>query len=110
MEKLKESCILVAPSRIESLPTNIKEAFYFKIPVIGANIGGITELVNHNQTGILFPKNDSQTLLKEINNLLSNEEKRKILSNNAFNFIIKNLTWNVVLPKYIQFYEKLLKS
>ena len=47
MEKLKESCILVAPSRIESLPTNIKEAFYLKIPVIGdiAQMKRLEELV-----------------------------------------------------------------
>ena len=107
---LKKSNLLVAPSRMESLPTNIKEAFFLKIPVIASNVGGIPELIVHNKTGILFPNNDSQKLLNEINNLLNNEEKLKIPSDNAFDFVTKNLTWDVVLPKYIKFYEKLLNN
>jgi glycosyltransferase involved in cell wall biosynthesis len=110
MIKLKESTLMVVPSRIESLPTNIKEAFYFKIPVIASQVGGIPELITHNKTGVLIPNGDSQMFLKEINNLLKDEEKAKILSENGFNFVIRNLTWDVILPKYIQFYEKLLKG
>ncbi len=109
MVKLKESNLMVVPSRIESLPTNIKEAFYFKIPVIAAEVGGIPELITHNKTGILIPKGDSEKLVEEINNLLKNIEKAKILSDNGYDFIIKNLTWDTILPKYIEFYEKLLK-
>jgi glycosyltransferase involved in cell wall biosynthesis len=110
MVKLKESYLMAVPSRIESLPTNIKEAFYFRIPVIATNTGGIPELVTHNKTGILVPKNNPEKLLNEINNLLRNEKKAQILSDNAFDFVIKNLTWKIILPKYIQFYEKLLRS
>lgn len=109
MIKLKESNLMVVPSRLESLPTNIKEAFYFKIPVIGMNVGGIPELIIHDKTGILVLNGNSQMLLEAINNLLKNKEKAQILSDNAYQFIIKNLTWDIILPKYIQFYEKLLK-
>jgi glycosyltransferase involved in cell wall biosynthesis len=105
---LKKSNLIVVPSRMESLPTNIKEAFYLKIPVVASNIGGIPELVTHNKTGILIPNNDSNKLSHEINNLLNNEEKAKIFSENAYEFVTKNLTWKIILPKYIQFYEKLL--
>ena len=46
-------CFSAVPSRMESLPTNIKEAFFFKIPVVAANVGGIPELISDNETGIL---------------------------------------------------------
>ena len=32
------------------------------------------------------------------------------LRKNGFNFLMNNLTWEILLPKYIKFYEKLLNS
>lgn len=108
MKVLKSSSVIVVPSRIESLPTTIKEAFYLKVPVVATNIGGIPELVTHEKTGILIPSGDSQKLADAINNLLENKEYAKNLANAAYEFVLKNMTWDIILPKYIEFYEKLL--
>ena len=42
---LKHPALLVIPSRMESIPQVIKEAFYLKIPIIATNVGGIPELI-----------------------------------------------------------------
>jgi len=110
MIELKKSSLLVVPSRMESLPTNIKEAFYFKIPVIATDVGGIPELITNNYSGILVPSNDDMKLVTEINNLLSDSERSISIGNAGYNFIINNLTWKKVLPKYIDFYTNLLNS
>jgi len=109
MKILKSSSLLVVPSRIESLPTTIKEAFYLKIPVIATNVGGIPELVTHEKTGILIPPNDSQKLAEAVNSMLENKEYSQKFANAGYEFVIKNMTWDVILPKYIEFYEKLLQ-
>jgi len=108
MKILKSSSIIVVPSRIESLPTTIKEAFYLKIPVVATNVGGIPELVTHEKTGILIPSDDPQKLVDAINNLLEDKEYAKNLTNAAYEFVLKNMTWDVILPKYIKFYNELL--
>ena len=41
---------------------------------------------------------------------MSNKEKAKELATNGNTFVKNNMTWNVILPKYIQFYEDLLKN
>jgi glycosyltransferase involved in cell wall biosynthesis len=110
MIELKKSSLLVVPSRMESLPTNIKEAFYFKIPVVATNVGGIPELITDNHSGILVPSGDDAKLVTAINNLLSDSERSVSLGNGGYNFIINNLTWKQVLPKYIDFYTNLLNS
>ena len=109
MTKLKESTILVIPSRMESIPQVIKEAFYLKIPIIATNVGGIPELITHNQNGILVPPENPDKLLKEINRLLIEKEFSKKLSENGYQYVMKNLTWEILLPKYIKFYEDLLR-
>jgi len=105
MKILKASQVLVVPSRTESIPQVIKEAFYLKVPVIATNVGGIPELVIHQETGILVPPEDPEKLTIAINNLLDNEESRRNFANNAFEFINKNFSWDVLLDKYTNLYE-----
>ena len=110
MIELKKSSLLVVPSRMESLPTNIKEAFYFKIPVIATDVGGIPELITHNYSGILVPFGNNTKLITAVNDLLSDSERSISLANAGHDFVINNLTWKKVLPKYIDFYTNLLNS
>ena len=110
MIELKKSSLLVVPSRMESLPTSIKEAFYFKIPVIATDIGGIPELITHNYSGILVPFGNNTKLITAVNDLLCDSERSISLGNAGHDFVINNLTWKKVLPKYIDFYTNLLNS
>ena len=106
MKILKASQMLVVPSRTESIPQVIKEAFYLKVPVIATNVGGNPELVVHQETGILVPPEDPEKLMIAINNLLDNEESRRNFADNAFEFINKNFSWDVLLEKYTNLYEE----
>jgi len=105
MKILKASQMLVVPSRTESIPQVIKEAFYLKVPVIATNVGGIPELVVHQKTGILVSPEDPEKLTIAINNLLDNDESRRNFADNAFEFINKNFSWDVLLEKYTNLYE-----
>ena len=110
MENLKASSILVVPSRMESIPQVIKEAFYLKIPIIATNVGGIPELITDNETGILIPPNNPKMLESSINKLLLDDETSKKLADTGYEFVMNNLTWEILLPKYVKFYEDLQKS
>ena len=106
MSILQSSTILIVPSRMESIPQVIKEAFYLKIPVIATNVGGIPEIIENKKTGILIPSENSNKMIEEINNLLKTPSLIHELTQNAFNFINENFTWDVLIDKYIQLYEK----
>ena len=110
MKILKSSTLLVVPSRMESLPTVIKEAFYLKIPVIATSVGGIPELVNDNKTGLLVESENPQMLLEKINELLIDSILQEKFSLNGYDFVLENFTWKKILPIYIKFYENLLRS
>ena len=110
MKIIKSSSMVVVPSRIESLPTTVKEAFYLNVPVIGTDVGGIPELIKNNETGIIIPPENPSKLAQAVNELLSDKEKAEKLAINGNTFVTNNMTWDVILPKYIQFYEDLLKN
>ena len=108
MSTLQESNVLALPSRMESLPTAVKEAFFLKTSVVATNVGGVPELIQNNENGILVPPNDPKKLADAINSILENKELAQKFVNNGYEFVTNNLTWDVVMPKYLEFYEKLL--
>jgi|TARA_A100001037_G_scaffold140567_1_gene127384 glycosyltransferase involved in cell wall biosynthesis len=110
MHIIKSSSVVVVPSRMESLPTTVKEAFYLNVPVIGTDVGGIPELITNNETGLLVPPESPSKLAQAVNELLSDKEKATKLAKNGNTFVKNNMTWDVILPKYIKFYEDLLKD
>jgi glycosyltransferase involved in cell wall biosynthesis len=105
MEILKSSNVLIVPSRMESIPQVIKEAFYLKIPVVATNVGGVSEIVENEITGVLIPPENPEKMIDAINNLLTDNLLMDKLTKNAFEFITKNFTWEVLLPKYLELYE-----
>ena len=109
MTELKSSTILVVPSRMESLPTVIKEALFLKIPIIASSVGGIPELIQNNETGLLVETENPQILTQKINYLLDDVSLQEKLVTNGYNFVLKYFTWKTILPKYLKFYEDLLK-
>ena len=109
MTSLKSSTVLVVPSRMESIPWTIKEAFYLKVPVVATTVGGIPEIVEDKVTGILVSPNDPTSFLNAINLVLENKEMARKFADNAYQYYVNNLTYDKVLPKYIKFYEDLIK-
>lgn len=45
--------LLLVTSKNEGIPNAILEAFACEVPVVSVNVGGITELIDHEQTGLL---------------------------------------------------------
>jgi len=105
MKILKASQVFVLPSRVESVPQSILEAFFLKIPVIATDVGGVHELVTNNKTGLLIQPNNSAELADKINYLLDNTELCNTLVNNAYDFVLKNFSWEALIEKYIKLYE-----
>lgn len=110
MTTLKASSMLVVPSRVEGVPQVIKEAFYLKVPVVATNVGGIPELVTDGVTGVLVPPNDPARLAGAVNSLVEDKGYAGKLTDAAHEFLIRNHTSDVLLPKYVEFYEKLVAS
>ena len=53
---------LIMPSRTEGLPMTLVEAAAFGKPVIGSDVGGIPDIVEHEKNGILVPSENVPAL------------------------------------------------
>lgn len=55
--------VVVLPSEwYENAPMSVLEAYALERPVIGADIGGIPELIRVGETGVVFPSGDAEAL------------------------------------------------
>lgn len=73
----RDAAFLVIPSEwYENAPMAVLEAFAHGKPVIGANIGGIPELVEPGKTGLLFPPGDVEALRRALDDLWRNRAAR----------------------------------
>jgi glycosyltransferase involved in cell wall biosynthesis len=68
--------IFVAPSRFESFGLMLVEAMIFEKPVVCADIGGMSEIVNDGNTGVLVPPDDAQALAAALFRLIDSPELR----------------------------------
>jgi len=67
---MRQCDILLAPSRVEGLGTAVIEAQAERVPVIAAAVGGLPELVQDGETGLLVPPNDEVALAGAIDRVL----------------------------------------
>ena len=85
VEHIIPSCdVLVLPSFSESFGLVLIEALACGKPVIGSNVGGITEIINEN-VGLLVNPNKISSIAKAIDNVINDEDLRLVLSLNARN-------------------------
>ncbi len=62
-DAIRGAAFTVVPSEwYENLPFAVLESFALGTPVVGANIGGIPEMVLHGETGLVFESGNAQDL------------------------------------------------
>ncbi len=96
--------LLVLPSLYEGLGIVILEAFSYGLPVIGSDVGGITELLSGDR-GVLFESDNHQDLADKIQLLDENENTRRQLGRNGLAYVKKNHDIDNYTRKLCQLYD-----
>ncbi len=102
LEKLiREACFSIYPSEwYENCPFSVMESQMYGTPVIGADIGGIPELIQAGKTGELFESGNSNSLKLKIQNLWNDKDLCKQYSENCRNIEFDSID---------RYYQKLIK-
>lgn len=72
--------LILMPSYNETFGLVSVEAMRCGVAVIGTNYGGVTEVIDHMDNGLLFKKDDSKDLKEKIELLIKNDDLRKELA------------------------------
>jgi len=82
--------IIAAPSVKEGLPYFLLEAALAKKAIVSTRVGGIPEIVRHEETGLIVEPHKPRALAEALEKLLSSARLRETLGENAYNFVSQN--------------------
>ena len=75
--------IFVSPSVIENSPNSVGEAMLLGMPVISSNVGGVSDLLVHDQEGYLYQSDAPYLLAYYIKQLFENDKLKCEFGKNA---------------------------
>ena len=83
------------------------EAMISKKAVIGANHGGLKEIINHNETGLLFEPNNIGELKSSLRILITDKQKRDKIAEKGYLNALTNFSNKKYVSNIINVYDKL---
>jgi glycosyltransferase involved in cell wall biosynthesis len=100
--------VFVLPSFNEGLPVSLLEAMSWGLPVISTKVGGIPQLVRHEEDGLLIEAGDRDGLANALARLGSNAGLRHRMGAVARERVSETFSRQNVLPRMEAVYEKLI--
>jgi colanic acid/amylovoran biosynthesis glycosyltransferase len=88
-----------ASGKREGVPNALKEAMACGLPVIASDVGGIPELVDHDDNGILVPPRDAQALAEALLRLYSDRSLRQRMGQRGREKIVREFNLKVSCKK-----------
>lgn len=93
LAELAQSDLLLVPSFTENHPLVALEALTAGVPVIGYEVGGLPDIIVHDETGLLAPLLDVSTLAALLERYVSEADTRERLSQGCLEAARTLLTW-----------------
>ena len=109
-ELLAASDCFVLSSKIEGVPGVILEAATQKVPSVATNVGGVSEVLNDGETGYLINNFNKIEFKHKLEFLLSNDEVRQSLGENAYQQVKNNFNPKKNAKLFESLYKNLLNE
>ena len=98
----------VLPSLAEGISNTILEAMASGLPVIATNVGGNADLVVAEQTGILVPPADPESMARAIIRMAKQADTRQSMALSGRRLVEEKFSMNAMVASYQGTYDKLL--
>ena len=98
---------LLLPSRTEGLPNVVLEAMAMGVPVAATNVGGVADLLDHGDAGIILPEH-AEAWAHRIAPLLTNHSVRASYTDLAYRRVRERFSFETRMQKMMAVYDKVL--
>jgi L-malate glycosyltransferase len=107
VEYLSLMDVFVLCSLKEGFPNVLLQAMAMSLPVVSANVGGCSEIIDHMKNGILYPSNDVGRFIEAIERLKTDTAFARRLRSNAKRTVEENFSLNRMIKEYTSYYTEL---
>ena len=109
-DRIAELDVLVQPSRADNLPLAILEAMSAGVPVVGARVGGIPELVADGETGFVVEAENPRALADALEQLSETPERRREFGRKGLERVQQHFSSAGVAQRMVELYEDVCAS
>jgi glycosyltransferase involved in cell wall biosynthesis len=109
-DALAAADLLALPSRTDSFGIVYLEAWCYGLPVIGARAGGVPDVIDEGQDGLLVRFGDIAALAEAIGTLLRDRETARRLGAAGRAKVLRELTWDKVYERVRGVYAEVLSA
>jgi glycogen synthase len=106
---MNEATIVVLPSRWEGLPSVALQAAMMARPIVATRVGGIPEVVVHQETGLLVEPEDVSALAAAIAFLLMSPEIAVEMGSAGRRRVQEIFSWDKCVGEYEDLYRQLAR-
>jgi len=111
LQSLYQSCdLFVAPSLYESFGLVYLEAMNYANPVIGCNVGGVPEVVDHGVTGLLVDPEAPAALAEAITSLLRSPTKLYEMGVTGRKRLLEKFTYLQMAQNYERVFQAVIRG
>ena len=111
LKAMVTSDIFVFPtSRVEGFPMTLVEAMFAGLPIVATDIGGNSDAIINGETGFLSPAGDFGVFVKNLTKLITDASLRAKMSEKAKERAVLLFGIDVMIKKYEQVIEEVLKK
>ncbi len=102
--------VFILPSFFENFPLTILEAMATGRPVVASNVGGVSEVIEHQRNGLLIRAGSMRDIVNTITTLISNDELRTDLGRDARRTVEDHFSWKRVAEGVADYYISVLND
>lgn len=106
--RLARSDVFILVSDWEGLPLTILEAMRAGLPVVASNVGGVSEAIINDVTGLLIERGDVSGLTMAISRLIASPETRLQMGLKGRSKFEREFTFDLMLTKTLNIYHSVL--
>ena len=107
---LERAAVVVCPSRREGYGVVAREAMAYARPVIATSVGGLTDAVIDDETGVIVPPRDVVALRAALERLLGDAELRGRLGASARRFAEERFGFDVAALATVELYRAIVRG
>ncbi len=98
----------VFPSLYEPFGIVALEAMAFDCPVVAGNVGGLAEVVSHNQTGTLIYPDNPESVAWGVLRVLNRPDTVRAYADNARRMVAEKYPWQKIARQTAQVYRRVI--
>lgn len=107
---MRQSEVFVRPSFVEGMPLTVLEAMACGLPVVASNVGGVSEIVQNGETGLVVPPGSVASVASALLRLLGDETLSRKMGEAGRTRVMKRHSWEAATAATYEVFSTVVRG